>query len=112
MRVFHCALIAASLVATTTAIARDHLGYTAIQAGDFSTAERIITAERRIYPRMPELMLNLAVVYAHTGRAAEARALYRDVLGQPEVMLDTPSASVSSYAVAKAGLAQPTLASN
>ncbi len=112
MRFIYCALIAVGLIATTPAIARDRMGYTAIQAGDFSTAERIITAERRIYPKMPELMLNLAVVYSHTGRVAEARALYRDVLAQPEVMLDTPSASVSSYAVAKAALARPQLASN
>ena len=112
MRFINCALIVAGLIATTPAIARDRMGYTAIRAGDFSTAERIITAERRIYPKMPELMLNLAVVYTHTGRTAEARSLYQQVLAQPEVMLDTPSASVSSHAVAKAALAQPTLASN
>ncbi len=111
MRATYCALIAAGLLATTPAVAKDHLGYVAIQAGDFARAERVINAERKIFPDMPELMLNLAMVYAKTGREAQARDLYMRVLKEDEVMLDTPSTSVSSYAVARAGLAKLTVAS-
>ncbi len=108
MRTIHCALIAAGLLATTApAVAKDNLGYAAIQAGDYSAAERSINAERRIFPDMPELLLNLAVVYQQTGRKADARELYIRVLQQDEVMLDTSArTSVSSYDVARAGLAR------
>ena len=112
MRAIHCALIVGGLLATTPAIAKDHLGYVAIQAGDYATAERTITAERRIFPDMPELLLNLATVYTRTGRAAQARDLYLRVLKEDDVMLDLPSASgVSSHALARAGLAKLTFAS-
>lgn len=110
MRTIHCALIAMALVATGgPAIARDQLGSTALQAGNLGQAERILIAERLANPDMPELMLNLAYVYRHTGREAQARALYREVLTRPEVMLDTapPTRSVSSYAVARAALSEP-----
>lgn len=111
MRTIHCALIAMALVASGPAIARDQLGSTALQAGDLGKAERILIAERLSNPDMPELMLNLAYVYRHTGREALARSLYRDVLTRPEVMLDTnaPTRSVSSHAVARAMLAEPTM---
>jgi len=113
MRTIHCALIVAALVASAPAIARDRLGNKAIQAGDYNKAERIIVSERRFNPDMPELMLNLAYVYRHTNRASEARVLYREVLSEPAVMLDTaaPAASVSSHAVARAALDDTSLAS-
>ena len=108
MRVIHCALIATALVASAPAVARDRLGSAAIQAGDFRKAEQILIAEQRFNPGMPEVMINLAYVYRHTGRTSEARALYRQVLDQPDVMLDTsaPTMSVSSHAVARAALAE------
>jgi hypothetical protein len=114
MRTIHCALIAAALVASAPAIARDRLGYQAIQAGDLLKAERILVAERQFNPGMPEVMLNLAYVYRHTGRTSEARALYRQVLDQPEIMLDSVQPTmtgVSSYAVARTALQETTLAS-
>lgn len=114
MRTIHCALIAAALVASAPAIARDRLGYQAIQAGDLIKAERILVAEKQFNPGMPEVMLNLAYVYRHTGRTAEARALYRQVLDQPEIMLDSVQPTmtgVSSYAVARTALQETTLAS-
>jgi tetratricopeptide (TPR) repeat protein len=105
MRAIHCALIATALVAWTPAIARDQLGNAAIQAGDFNKAEQTIVSEMRFNPDMPELMLNLAYVYRHTGRISEARALYRQVLSAPPITLKTgPNASVTSYDVARAGL--------
>ncbi|WP_375396817.1 tetratricopeptide repeat protein [uncultured Sphingomonas sp.] len=107
-------LLGLSIIGTLVslpAIADDRIGYAQIRAGDYSAAERMIQAERRIYPNKPELLLNLAVVYNRTGREKEASTLYRRVLAQPEVMLDTATDSMSSYAVARAGLGQTDFAS-
>lgn len=105
------ALTAAAVMASGPAIARDQLASAALQAGDFGRAERTLIAERLANPDMPELMLNLAYVYRHTGREALARSLYRDVLNRPEVVLDTgPSTrGVSSHAVAQAMLDEPAM---
>ena len=115
MRIIYRALIVASMLATTTApaIAKDRLGNAAIQAGDYVAAERMITAQRRIFPNMPELMLNLALVYARTGRPDQARNLYRDVLRQDAVELDTSAtaSAMTSHDIARAGLGSLTLAS-
>jgi Flp pilus assembly protein TadD len=89
-----------------SAAARDRTGYQAIAAGDLASAERNLIAERRIFPQRPELMLNLAAVYARTGRVAEARALYDAALGAPAVELDVAGGKVaSSHDVARAGQA-------
>lgn len=89
----------------TEASASDRTGFASIAARDWSAAERTLLAERRIYPRRPELMINLAAVYAATGRDAEAAALYEQVLERPAVAMDTPSGEVrSSHALASAAL--------
>lgn len=110
MRAIHCALIVTALVASAPAIARDQLGTQAIQAGDYNKAEQILVSELRFNPDMPELKLNLAHVYRHTGRVSDARALYREVLSSPDVMLDQTSAAsnVSSHAAARAALEETT----
>ncbi len=91
--------------AAMPAVARDRTGFKAIASGDMAGAERVLLAERRIYPDRPELMLNLAAVYARTGRATDARDLYRAVLDQPTVVLDTPSgATASSHTLATSAL--------
>lgn len=108
MRVIVGAMLAAACV-TTPALAADRTGYQAIAAGDFSAAAKRIEAERRIFPERPELMLNLAVAYARTGRSADARALYRDVLDRPAVAMDLPNGNVvSSHDVATRGLSRLT----
>lgn len=89
-----------------SASARDRTGYQAIAAGDLASAERSLVAERRIFPQRPELMLNLAAVYARTGRVAEARALYEAALSAPAVELDVVGGKVAtSHDVARAGQA-------
>jgi len=93
--------VLATLGAATPALAApsatvDRTGYRAIAAGDLAAAEQRIVAERRIFPQRPELMLNLASVYARTGRDSEARALYTAVLARPAVALDLPSGAVAS----------------
>jgi len=54
------------------------LGYAAIEAGDWATAEAQLTASRA-GDDDPARLLNLAHVYAKTGRLAEAQALYEQV---------------------------------
>lgn len=54
------------------------LGYAAIEAGDWATAEAQLTASRA-GDNDPARLLNLAHVYAKTGRIAEAQALYEQV---------------------------------
>ncbi len=93
--------VLATLGAATPALAEpsatvDRTGYTAIAAGDLSTAEQRIVAERKIHPQRPELMLNLASVYHRTGRESEARALYTAVLAHPAVAMDLPSGAIVS----------------
>lgn len=96
-------------LAASGATAADRTGYRAIAAGDFGRAVQRLEAERRIHPQRPELMLNLAAAYRRTGRTAEARALYADVLARPAVTMDLPSGEVaSSRDLASMGLARLT----
>jgi len=85
----------------------DRVASAAIAKGDYSGAERMLTQELRIYPNRPELLLNLATVYARTGRQADARALYRRVLDQDDVLMDLSADRIAgSHAIAEAGLRQ------
>jgi len=78
-----------------------------IAAGAYAEAEQAIQSELRIYPGRPELLLNLAAVYAKTGRTADAKALYTRVLAQRDVLMDLSADKVAgSHAVATAGLKQ------
>lgn len=96
--------LAVALVATP-AMAADRNGTRAIVAGDYTTAEQTLLAERRIFPRRPELMLNLAAVYRQTGRDAEARALYAEVLRRDDVLMDMlDQRTATSHAIAQSGL--------
>lgn len=98
---------AIALTATLAApvIAKDRVGYQAIAAGSLSEAEQTLQAERAIFPDRPELMLNLAAVYARTGRDAQARLLYADVLDRDAVAMDMADGSVlSSHVLAQRGL--------
>ena len=93
MRVGFSTLMVGILLAGvgTAAAAREHNGYQQIVQGDYVTAERMLVSERRMFPDQPELTLNLAAVYLHTGRISEARALYADVLSRPNEQLDMPA---------------------
>ena len=109
MRIGFGVLIAGIVVAGagSAAVASDRTGYTAIKQGDFSTAEKTLVAERRIFPARPELMLNLAAVYRNTGRQQEARELYQAVLERPDMLMDvTTERTASSHMLASAGLAR------
>jgi Flp pilus assembly protein TadD len=93
------------LGAATAAQAQDFAGAAQIMRGDLAGAERAIQAEQRLFPRDADLLLNLAYVYARTGRQAEARQLYRQVAAQPDELLDMPAQRTArAHAVAAMGL--------
>ncbi|HEX8300563.1 tetratricopeptide repeat protein [Sphingomonas sp.] len=93
------------LLAALPASADDKAIAAAISSGAYAQAEQSIRAELRIYPSRPELLLNLAAVYAKTGRDAEARALYTKVLAQREVLMDQRADKVlGSHKIASIGL--------
>ncbi|MCW3838036.1 tetratricopeptide repeat protein [Sphingomonas canadensis] len=80
-------------------------GSAAIARGDLAAAERELTAELRIHPGRPELLLNLAAVYSRTGREAQARSLYLRVLSQDDVLMDlSADRTAGSHAIAQTGL--------
>ena len=110
MRTLYRALIvgvAAGVASPALAGGDLHNGYTQIRAGDYVTAERIITAEMRNAAKDTDLMLNLATVYVRTGRTEQARALYQTILLMPEDEMDlSASQSMSSHDLARAGLSR------
>lgn len=79
--------------------------HAAITAGNFSSAERTLEREARAGNREPEVLLNLAAVYAKTQRPAEARDLYLRVLNAKDASMVMPSSQIaSSHDVARRGL--------
>jgi thioredoxin-like negative regulator of GroEL len=110
------AIVGAALMAAAPAAAQERAvrsSHAAIAQGDLAKAERVLTAERRIHPAKPEVLLNLAAVYAHSGRASDASALYRQVLAQQDVLMDlSADRTTGSHAIARAGLGklQPAIA--
>ncbi|MBB4098171.1 tetratricopeptide repeat protein [Sphingomonas kyeonggiensis] len=83
----------------------DPVASAAIFNGNYSKAEEQLNARLRLDPNQPELLLNLAAVYAQTGRTAEARALYIQVLQQRDVEMDlTADRVANSHVIANKGL--------
>lgn len=99
-------LFAAPLALALPAQAQDtSASASLIKAGAYSKAESRLVGQLRARPDSPELMLNLAAVYAETGRTGEARSLYRQILAQDDVLMDvSQSRSVGSHAIARAGM--------
>ncbi len=83
------------------------LGYAAIESGDWATAEAQLTASR-VDDSDPARLLNLAHVYAKTGRIAEAQALYEQVAaGKDDGLFELSDGTVvSSRDAAKRALAR------
>ncbi len=109
MRKILASIVLAAPLAVTPAVQAQSVeqpnAHLAIAAGDYDLAERQLLAEQRIFPARPEVMLNLAAVYARTGRVAEARALYHRVLALKPVAMDVSDGQViASHAVAQRGI--------
>lgn len=109
MRVVLASIVLAAPLALTPAaqaqVRADPYAKVAIESGDYATAEHKLLAERRIFPERPEVLLNLAAVYAKTGRYAEARVVYDRVLTLDPVAMDVADGEVApSHLVAHRGL--------
>ena len=95
-------LFASSATAQNGAVRASH---DAFAKGDLAVAERVLIDEQRVFPNSPEVLVNLAAVYARTGRVDQAATLYRQVLAQDAVLLDlTADRTVTSHAIAELGL--------
>jgi Flp pilus assembly protein TadD len=80
-------------------------GFNAIQREDLTAAEARLVAQRVAEPNEPAVLLNLAHVYTRTGRADQAEALYRQVLGAENALMATASSRpVWSHDLAQRGL--------
>ncbi|MES2337481.1 MAG: tetratricopeptide repeat protein [Pseudomonadota bacterium] len=99
---------AAAVLLASPALAQDgaiRTAHAAIASGDFIRAEQVLTAEQRVFPDSPEVLINLAAVYARTGRVAQAAALYRHVLSRADVLMDqSGDRTASSHLIARTGL--------
>jgi Flp pilus assembly protein TadD len=100
------AAAAAGTVAIPAAPAQDErAAYEEISQADYASAEAKLAGALRQHPYAPELMLNLAAVYAKTGRTGEARTLYTRVLAQPQAELILGDSRLTwSHDVARSGL--------
>jgi tetratricopeptide (TPR) repeat protein len=99
------ASLAAAMPASAQEQMADPAAKAAIVQGNYDVAERRLLQELRIYPGRPELLLNLAAVYAQTGRIAEARGLYRQVIARNDVLMDiSAERTAGSHAIANTGL--------
>lgn len=80
-------------------------GFNAIQRDDLTAAEARLIAQRAAEPSEPSVLLNLAHVYAKTGRADQALELYREVLAGENVLMATATrAPAWSHDLARRGL--------
>ena len=106
IKVWEVAATAALIVGgASAAAAQNWNGAEQLARGDVAGAERVIVAQQRLFPRDPDLLLNLAVVFARTGRVSEARQAYQQVLAQPNEPLDLDGARLAlAHDLATAGL--------
>lgn len=103
-----CGFGAAMLLMTGQANAQtqeQRYGFNAIQRDDLAGAEARLTAQRAQEPNEPSVLINLAHVYAKTGRLDQAEALYRQVMATDDVlMLTATNRQVGSHQLAQRGL--------
>lgn len=106
MRIYRALLVASLVSVAAPALGQsDFNGGSEIQRADYVSAEKVIEKTRRMFPHDVDLMFNLATVYLHTGRTAQALALYREVLSMPdEALAVSAGQEVSSHALAQAGM--------
>jgi hypothetical protein len=109
MRIGTLVLLAPALAAmgiAASANAQDaQYAHAAIAAGNLPAAERALERDARAGSREPQVLLNLAAVYAMTERSDAARALYTRVLAGEDASLLMPSDQVASaHDVARRGL--------
>jgi thioredoxin-like negative regulator of GroEL len=95
------AMVGGPAMAQERAVRASHA---AIVTGDLRSAEQMLVAERRIFPKRAELLLNLAAVYARSNRTGEAAALYDQVLAGDDALMDVAEGrTLSAHSVARLG---------
>jgi len=101
-------VVASVLMLPQVVRAADDLGFQAIQNHDWPAAEQQLLAGLQKNPNNAFAQLNLAWVYAQTGRKAEAEALYQEILrrDQDRVASLSSSEGQSMSLLAKRGLAR------
>jgi hypothetical protein len=110
------ALGAAMLVAAGSAMAwpadqvSDPFGAGAISRSSYTGVQPRLQAMVDKGDRRPEVLLNLAAIRMGQDHAADAQALYREVLAQPNVDLQTMRGTAWSHDIARRGLANPRVA--
>jgi Flp pilus assembly protein TadD len=88
------------------ASAEDDVAFNAIRDHNWSLAEQTLLAGLEKSPNNMFNQLNLAWVYAQTGRKAEAAAIYRNILKRDgDRFASTPRAGMSVTLLAERGLA-------
>jgi uncharacterized lipoprotein YmbA len=99
--------VAAALMLPQAVQAEDDVAYQAIQNHDWNTAERQLQEGLQKDPGNIFRQLNLAWVYAQTGRKAEAEALYKEILrrDQDRFASASPHGGPSMSVLAERGLA-------
>ena len=98
--------VAAALMLPQAVQAADDLAIQAIKNHDWNTAEQILQAGLQKDPADMYRQLNLAWVYAQTGRKAEAAALYKEILkrDQDRFASASPNNGPSMSILAERGL--------
>lgn len=109
MRIGTLVLLAPALAAmgiAASANAQDaRYAYAAIESGKLPQAERALEREAKAGSREPQVLLNLAAIYAITDRPDAARALYARVLAGEDASLVMPSDRIANaHDVARRGL--------
>jgi Tfp pilus assembly protein PilF len=108
MKVFVLSIAVASalMLPQTVSAADSDLGLRAIQNHDWAAAEIQLQAGLQKEPANSFLQLNLAWVYAQTGRKAEAAALYQEILRRDQDRVASLSGQVGPpvAVLAKRGL--------
>ncbi len=98
--------MASVLMLPLAARADDELATQAIRNHDWNTAERVLQEGLQKDPGNVYRQLNLAWVYAQTGRKAEAEALYKEILKRDQDRFaSAPGSDQSMSILAKRGLA-------
>jgi len=106
--VLSLAVASALLLPQAVRAADEDLAYQAIRSHDWTTAEQQLLTGLRKEPGNAFLQLNLAWVYAQTGRKMEAAALYREILVRDKDRVASLSSrdGTSMEILAKQGLAR------
>lgn len=108
-RLFSAFLVAAAVA--SPGLAAQEYGYQQIAEGKLLLAKSQLEAARVAEPNEPSVMINLAAIYARTGRAEQAQAMYQQVLATDNVLLEMGDHRPAwSHSLARRGLQRSEMA--